>query len=465
MRFASNAMPVLDDTEIWSPEEELARLKGALRQFMSEQQIQMLITGKHPYKWNEESVNNAMHLRRLTSVKGYQYLISKGWPLPSNVTLSERQARLQIKEGFLDVIFEESLESLRDVGHNIESLEAVLVIDETAIKPQVTVDPKTGNFKGYVSQHLVAERSDVVADHAFVVMLRFTKIKWKIVVAYYFTAKSLDVSMLKQELLQVMQKIESKGIKILGIVSDMGPSNQSLWRELGFSAESSNLRATIPHPLEPRRTLAIFPDPTHLIKNLRAGWEKNAIHLPDDYVKIVGLKTNVVNYEVVKNVIRIQEKEPLKLIPKLDMRKVSPTGLQCMRVGPAVSTLSDLMGESIRAVAHLPEGMKYPDREVARSTSKFIHHWAKWWKVVTKRSGKPSNDDLKFLEANAIFVMDLKVQGKGGIRPWQRGIAIFDLAVVAMKDNEFFTCDLLSDCLESFFGQAKYLSAPHPTAT
>ena len=66
-----------------------------------------------------------------------------------------------------------------------------------------------------------------MATHAFVLMLRGLTIRWKKVVAYYFTGDSFSAEQIKKIILEIFTKASECNFKVLNVTMDMGGGNQA----------------------------------------------------------------------------------------------------------------------------------------------------------------------------------------------------------------------------------------------
>jgi len=74
--------------------------------------------------------------------------------------------------------------------------------------------------------------------------------RWKQVVAYYYTPEGFNDEILKDIILEIIEKTELIDLKVHSITSDMGAVNQSMWRAFkNISATRySKIRNSILHP-------------------------------------------------------------------------------------------------------------------------------------------------------------------------------------------------------------------------
>lgn len=101
-------------------------------------------------------------------------------------------------------------------------------------------------------------------------MLEGISIRWKQTVAYYFTGPSVNGTVYSNIITDLIIKCESIGLKVMAITSDMGASNQRLWKHWNISAKKCcKVSNFIPHPLDDNRKLFVVADVPHLFKNIK----------------------------------------------------------------------------------------------------------------------------------------------------------------------------------------------------
>ena len=95
----------------------------------------------------------------------------------------------------------------------------------------------TVNLAGTIRGSKNKPMDDTMATHAFVLMLRGLTIRWKKVVAYYFTGDSFSAEQIKKIILEIFTKASECNFKVLNVTMDMGGGNQGVLREFGVSCK------------------------------------------------------------------------------------------------------------------------------------------------------------------------------------------------------------------------------------
>lgn len=242
----------------------------AVKNLLHGDQINFML---HDYKkmpqWCNSTLIKAYQIKFACGTSGYKELLNQGFPLPSLRTLSRKLENLKFKSGILDEVLEflhikvSHLKSDRD-------RDCLIVLDEISITPGTVFDTSTNNYVGYVT---LPEHDDKeIATHGLVFMLASIGHRWKQSIAYYFTAKNTKGSIYKHIILEIILKVEKIGLKIHGIVSDMGSANQAMWREFNINvSRNSTVKNHCVHPYDTTRYLYFFHDSSHALKNFKEG--------------------------------------------------------------------------------------------------------------------------------------------------------------------------------------------------
>ena len=120
----------------------------------------------------------------------------------------------------------------------------------------------------------------------------------------------------------------------------MGASNQAMWANAGITCTKFALHNSIEHPCNSNQRLVFLADVPHLLKNIRNSLLVNNIVLPDDIVTKFGSPSNLVSFEPVKELVKLQTNFCLKLAPSLTKAHVTPGQYEKMRVSTAARVLS-----------------------------------------------------------------------------------------------------------------------------
>lgn len=143
------------------------------------------------------------------------------------------------------------------------------------------------------------------ANHAMIFLLAGLASRWKQVVRYEFTSGSIHSQVFKSIIEDIIKKAEGIGLQVHAVTTDMGGSNQSMWKQFGINIsrystieqstieqptiEQPTIRTFCEHPCDNSRRLYFFPVAVHIYKNIKCSLVINKVFkLSDDIVK----KTN-----------------------------------------------------------------------------------------------------------------------------------------------------------------------------
>lgn len=350
----------------------------------------------------------------------------------------------------------------------------MLMLDEMQITKGLDFDPSTGMLLGRPTVPLANNTlpESCYATHALVFMLGGISTRWKQAIAYELTGHSFHAETVKDKLNVIITTCESVGLKIHGIVSDMGPCNRALWRLYGIQVTKTKRQCYAPHPNDASRNLYFVADAPHLLKNLRGHLTKgHKIHLPADVVAKMKLPTDVVSIQHVEQLVELEEDSEFRLAPRLKKSCLSSGHYDKMKVGPAYSLLNHDTAAALRYHAKLGN----LDKE-AETTAWFFDKVHAWFTMVTSRTRKQAErhlgtqGDTFFHEVISLFE-NMKIVGNDGSwKPVQTGIILTTMSVMQLQEHllvkEGFFFVLLSrfgqDSLENFFSTLR-MNNPVPS--
>lgn len=118
--------------------------------------------------------------------------------------------------------------------------------------------------------------------------------RWKQVIAYYYTGNRTHGSVYKQIIIDIIKKAEEIRLQVHGVISDMGASNQSMWRAFNiYASRYSTIQNKYIHPCDQNRSF-FFHDCTHAFKNFKEGiLNHEFITISGSFVQKNNLPTNI----------------------------------------------------------------------------------------------------------------------------------------------------------------------------
>lgn len=410
-------------------------------------------------KWSNVTVQKALKLKFSCGSNGYEELLKQQIPLPSLRTLRRRLQHLYFDSGILTEVLE-FLKIKVSLFKSEHEWDCVLIMDEMAITPSLNFDTSLNKYFGKVT--LPGHEGE--ATHVLVFMLGGISSRWKQTIAYYFTGNSVNGSIYHNIVVNIIQQVEALGLKIISLTSDMGSSNQALWKVWGISAgRYSQINNSIEHPLDNNRSIYVIADSPHLFKNIKNMLITNKIiTISSDIQNKYKLPTNMACSDHINDVIKYQEKLCFKLAPKLHEEDLLPNHFEKMKVGKSTNVISHDVSSALKFLAEETNKPEY------LTTAWFIDIIEKWFMLMTSRHPTVAlskfnlqlyNETIIFLEEFLLTVQDLKVGSTMAWKPSQTGAmittkSILDIQQIFFDDKGYsflLTSRFTQDCLENLF--------------
>ena len=320
-------------------EKKKALISEVLKPFFSEVQISAFLRGswKQIKKWSHDDYVFALTIR-LISRKTYQYLRDrKCLPLPGLSTLKQYFRDFHINEGTIDSV----VTLLKIQAAVLKPVERVvsLAFDEVHIRSDISWNPK---------------EDKVVGPHkdANTMMLRLIFTKMKIPIWFRF-----DKALGKDELFEIIEKVESAGYHVKSIVCDMGPKNRGLAKALGIKLDFENPENSITWFENPSRKgskIFFLYDVPHLLKLARNNIQRYGVQLQS------GAE---ISEEAVKNIQSDIDQSDINTDSKLKNPRIyNVKDLDKQKVVWAAQFLSSSMADAIRKIyPENPDMLEFAD--------------------------------------------------------------------------------------------------------
>lgn len=149
--------------------------------------------------------------------------------LPSSKSLQRLLQKVPLHAGINKVIFKHLFEQqslLKDVKDKI----CVLMWDEMSLQPQLQYDKVNDKIIGF--EDWGHKRTQRIADHALVFMLKGINTAWKIPLAYNFCKSQTKSAQLIRCIKEIVNEVAQAGFTIVATVCDQGSSNVSALNEM-----------------------------------------------------------------------------------------------------------------------------------------------------------------------------------------------------------------------------------------
>ncbi|KAL5246115.1 hypothetical protein ACI65C_013523 [Semiaphis heraclei] len=435
---------------------------ATLRSFLNDDQV--AATKKTPREWSKETIIKGLKLRFALGVHGYKYLRDTNYPIPAYSTLTKRLREFKLKFG----IFHDVLELLK---HKVQSMDSndrfcVMSVDEMEVSKELSYDKNSTETFGFIT----LGNDNMLGGKLLLVIIRGLKNKWKQVIGCHLTDSSLDNQSFKQFIQQCIESVESCGIHVLTLSSDMGNTNRALWSSLDVKVKKDGIRKNTfdfnSH------NIFIMPDICHLLKNLKSSLLKNDIILPKEYCENEGLSSQVVKGSFVVSLweYEINSNKELRSLHHLKREDMWPSNFEKMHVGAAIRFFSLKTAAAIELAVKLNV---LPSDAI--TTAHFIRLIQEWFSLTTSKVRKTSitkrNKEKKYdFLLKIITITENTVFGHGW-KPLNAGIIMATLSIIGICETlfnngfDFVLCHRLTqDAIENIFSQIRRKAGATPTA-
>jgi len=428
------------------PRKEIeVRVKNALLQIFSENQVSIILKKQKRVNWSSEDLSVAFTLRYF-SKRSYLYLKRNlHFPLPGISTLQHWASKIKIGNGLLtDVI---AFMKIAALGKKVYEKVAVLMFDEVKVKGVYEYNQMTDEVVGPHSQMQV-------------VMIRGLFSNWKQPIFIDF-----DTQMTSATLTNIISNVEENGYDVRAIVCDMGGGNQGLWKELGISIKRPWFSLG-----GQKKRIHAFADTPHLLK-LTRNW------LLDKGFDLGG--GEIVNADPLKALIA-QDNGELKVCHKLSALHVECEGARRQNVRLAAELLSHTTATALKT---FKPGF---DADLATRTGEFIEVVNKWFDIMNSYIpnlgtdvgkcgyGLRKEDQDRALNEMYNLMESMRCIKKRALQVFQKGIMIgiksikglFEDVQAIYKSRYILTHRVNQDALENLFSQLRTRGGlnDHPTA-
>ena len=210
------------------------------------------------------------------------------------------------------------------------------MLDEMSIRQQIEWD---GNkYHGFIDMGTELDDDSLpVAKEALTFMVVSHTSAFKVPIGY-FLIDGLGSAERSNLVLKALSKLHSVGVNIVSLTFNGSAPNVGMLKHLGCNLDPSNIKSYFSHPAT-GKPVCIFMDPCHMFKLVR-----NAF---GDLGNFLDGKGNTIEWEFIKRLHQLQEKESLHLRNKLRTAHIQYFKKQ-MNVKLAVQLLSDSVADSLQ---------------------------------------------------------------------------------------------------------------------
>lgn len=345
----------------------------------------------------------------------------------------------------------------------------ILSYDEMLISKQLDYDKNLGKFVGYAT---LGNNLDNLGEKIYVVVVRGVKNHWKQVVACHLTRReSINPKILQDFMLDCITTVESSGLHVVALSSDLDGRNRSLWTSLNIHASKNGDRHnSFSHN---DHDIFVITDPCHLLKNLKAAMFRQQIYLPEAFIEHEKLPTVVINGSYVKTLwqYEISHNFENRLLHHLRKEDIDPTNFEKMNVGAAVRFFSPKTSSALKTAVQLSI---LPCE--ALTTAQFILIIHNWFSLLSSKVRKTSitsrNCDIKYSFLHTIIDLFQHIIFHDGWKPLNYGFILATLTFCDIAEFLFNKHDFdfilghrfTQDVTENIFSQIRRREGSMPTA-
>jgi hypothetical protein len=321
-----------------------------------------------------------------------------------------------------------------------------IVLDEMSLKESVTYNVEKDHIEGYEDFGSLG-RTQYIANHAIVFMVRGLCEKWKQPVGYFLSSGPMSGKVMTQLLKECIDKVQSSNLTVKVVISDQGSNNRSMFE--------TELGASVGKPFFWYHDLKVFVlyDPPHLIKNIRNNLKKHGFLVGDHEVL----------WKYVSDFFYSDCKLPIRMAPKLTAKHIELPPFASLRVKLATQVLSHSVAAGITTMVSL--GALPSD---AQATAVFIEKMDKLFNCFNSQSLSSStpmryaisakSDHVKFLLECREWLQSVESLGRRKLpclSGWTMAINCLLELWTDLHEHENFqfllTNRLNQDCVENLF--------------
>lgn len=190
-----------------------------------------LISQGHRYNAKQKAL--ALTLYKTMGMRAYTCLRNVFTHIPSTQNLHLALQKLPLSPGLNSFI----LRHLENISPKMSSKDKVCILmwDEVSIQSNLTYDTRKDIICGF--EDWSNNRTNKVADHALVFMLRGLNTGWKMPISYNFCAKATNTAQLVRCIKEHVNAITKTGFHIVATVCDQGTANVSAIKQLMLYTE------------------------------------------------------------------------------------------------------------------------------------------------------------------------------------------------------------------------------------
>lgn len=334
--------------------------------------------------------------------------------------------------------------------------ECLLAFDEMTLRSAVSYDPRRDCLEGLEDLGENFSRNKCLATHALAFMVRGLHSKWKQPLGYFVTGSTMKAEILKDLVLQAVDKCIEVGLKPCIVLCDQGANNRSCFiKHLGVTV-------TKPFFTHNDREVFVYWDTPHLIKNIRNNLKANGFTVDGHQI----------SWDHIRAFYEQDCKLERRIAPKLTQKHLDVPGFSAMRVRLATQVLSHSVATGLDLFANIGALPKE-----ALHTATFCENFDFLFNALNSmnlKSSKPyahaiteDSSHWAFFEKMLPYLRSIKPVNRASlpsIEGWIHNIGVLKMIFPKLGFSFLLTNRLNQDCLENMFCQirSKCGSADNP---
>ena len=281
---------------------------------------------RRPWTLNEKNLALNLYYKSPTA---YKFLRSQNVILPGPSTIRRWIGQSKFLPGFSKLFFSHIQKKFESSDYKEKA--CTVCFDEMYIKEFIEYSKEFDFIEGFEDLGHYG-RTNKSANCVLVFMAQGIYSQWKFPIAYFLAHSGVNKTILKNLIIDVLQKLFEVGLCPKIIVCDQGTNNQSTLKSLNISEDSPFFF------INNNKIFSLFDVP-HLLKSVRNNLI-NACYIKDN--KIISFDDIKKTYELDK------QNHKSRSLVKITDAHIYPNSFQKMRVKFAVQLLSNSMSAAIR---------------------------------------------------------------------------------------------------------------------
>lgn len=281
---------------------------------------------RRPWTLNEKNLALNLYYKSPTA---YKFLRSQKVNLPGPSTIRRWIGQSKFLPGFSQLFFSHIQKKFESSDYKGKA--CTVCFDEMYIKEFIEYSKEFDFIEGLEDLGHYG-RTNKSANCVLVFMARGIYSPWKFPIAYFLAHSGVNKTILKNLIIDVLQKLFEVGLCPKIIVCDQGTNNQSTLKSLNVSEDSPFFF------INNNKIFSLFDVP-HLVKSIRNNLI-NACYIKDN--KIISFDDIKKTYELDK------QSHKSRSLVKITDAHIYPNSFQKMRVKLAAQLLSNSMSATIR---------------------------------------------------------------------------------------------------------------------